>query len=60
MFDDFTSLIQIHYISQREDTDFWKYCKYEMKKTDKKSKLYFFCFYCTEITVDCSCRITET
>jgi hypothetical protein len=43
MFDDFTSLIQIHYISQREDTDFWKYCKYEMKKTDKIKEILEIC-----------------
>ena len=43
MFDDFTSLIQIHYISQREDTDFWKYCKYEMKKTDKIKEILEVC-----------------
>jgi tryptophan halogenase len=35
MWDDFRDLLQIHYITQREDTDFWKYCKYDLKKTDK-------------------------
>jgi tryptophan halogenase len=35
MWDDFRDLLQIHYITQREDSDFWKYCKYDLKKTDK-------------------------
>jgi tryptophan halogenase len=35
MVDDFRDLIQIHYMGGREDTDFWKYCKYDLKKTDK-------------------------
>lgn len=26
--------VQIHYISQREDTEFWKWCKYDMPLTD--------------------------
>jgi len=35
MWDDFRDLLQIHYVTQREDSDFWKYCKYDLKKTDK-------------------------
>jgi len=35
MWDDFRDLLQIHYITQREDSEFWKYCKYDLKKTDK-------------------------
>lgn len=26
--------VQLHYISKREDTEFWKWCKYEMPLTD--------------------------
>lgn len=25
--------IQLHYFTEREDTEFWKFCKYELKKT---------------------------
>lgn len=35
MWDDFKDLLQIHYVTEREDTPFWKYCKYDLKKTDK-------------------------
>lgn len=35
MWDDFRDLIQMQYITKREDSDFWKYCKYDLKKTDK-------------------------
>jgi tryptophan halogenase len=35
MWDDFKDLLQIHYVTQREDSEFWKYCKYDLKKTDK-------------------------
>jgi flavin-dependent dehydrogenase len=35
MWDDFRDLLQIHYVTQREDSEFWKYCKYDLKKTDK-------------------------
>jgi flavin-dependent dehydrogenase len=39
MVDDFRDLIQIHYMTQREDTSFWKYCKYELPKTDKVQEI---------------------
>lgn len=35
MWDDFKDLLQMHYITEREDSEFWKYCKYDLKKTDK-------------------------
>ncbi len=35
MWDDFRDLLQIHYVTEREDTEFWKYCKYELEKTEK-------------------------
>ena len=34
MVDDFKDLIQMQYMTDREDTEFWKYCKYELPKTD--------------------------
>lgn len=35
MVDDFRDLIQIHYMTKREDTEFWKFCKHSLTKTDK-------------------------
>ena len=32
--DDFRDLIQIHYMTQRNDTEFWKYCNNGLPKTD--------------------------
>jgi tryptophan halogenase len=45
MFDDVKDLIQMHYITEREDTEFWKYCKYEMKLTDKVKEILDICKY---------------
>jgi tryptophan 6-halogenase len=39
MVDDFRDLIQVHYMTDREDTEFWKYCKYELPKLDKVSEI---------------------
>lgn len=39
LFDDIKDLIQLHYMSEREDTPFWKYCKYDLKRTDKVSHI---------------------
>ena len=39
MVDEFRDLIQIHYMTQREDTPFWKYCKYDLQKTDKTQEI---------------------
>ena len=43
MWDDFRDLLQIHYITQREDSEFWKYCKYDLKKTDKVKHILEIC-----------------
>jgi tryptophan halogenase len=34
-FDDFRDLLQIHYMSKRNDSDFWKFVKNELVKTEK-------------------------
>jgi tryptophan halogenase len=34
-FDDNRDLMQIHYMGKRNDSDFWKFCHNELKKTDK-------------------------
>ena len=39
MVDEFRDLIQVHYMTEREDTPFWKYCKYELPKLDKVSEI---------------------
>lgn len=35
LFDDNRDLIQIHYCNKRDDSQFWKFCKNELKKTEK-------------------------
>ncbi len=40
LFDDNRDLIQIHYCNKRNDSDFWKFCKNELKKTDKVDYVY--------------------
>ena len=35
MWDDFRDLLQIHYITEREDSEFWRFCKNELKKTER-------------------------
>ena len=35
MVDEFRDLIQIHYMTKRDDSPFWKFCRNELKKTDK-------------------------
>jgi len=35
--------VQLHYVSQREDTEFWRWCKYDMPLTDfNKNTLCYF------------------
>jgi hypothetical protein len=34
LIDDVKDLIQLHYMTQREDTEFWKNYKYEVPKTE--------------------------
>jgi hypothetical protein len=45
LFDDIKDLIQLHYMTEREDTEFWKYCKYEMKRTDNVKDILEICKY---------------
>jgi tryptophan halogenase len=35
IYDDNRDLLQLHYLTDREDTPFWKFCKYELEKTQK-------------------------
>jgi tryptophan halogenase len=42
-FDDIKDLIQIHYMTQREDTEFWKNYKYEVPKTDNVQSILDVC-----------------
>jgi len=45
LFDDIKDLIQLHYMTDREDTEFWKYCKYDMKRTDNLKDILEICKY---------------
>lgn len=42
-FDDIKDLIQIHYMTKREDTEFWKNYKYEVPKTDNVQSILDVC-----------------
>ena len=42
-FDDIKDLIQIHYMTQREDTEFWKNYKYEVPKTENVQSILDVC-----------------
>lgn len=43
LFDEFRDLIQIQYVNDREDTDFWKYCKYALPRTDRVKQIIEVC-----------------
>ena len=43
MYDDFKDLLQIHYMTKREDSEFWKYVKYELPKTEKTKYMLEMC-----------------
>jgi tryptophan halogenase len=45
IFDSYRDLIQIHYITKREDSDFWKWVNNEMPKTDKVKEIIEICKY---------------
>ena len=45
LFDEFRDLIQIQYMNDREDTEFWKYCKYGLPKTDRVKQILETCKY---------------
>jgi tryptophan halogenase len=36
--DDYKDMLQLHYLSGRNDTDFWKWCRNEMKITDRNKE----------------------
>ena len=42
-FDDIKDLIQIHYMTQRKDTEFWKNYKYEVPKTENVQSILDVC-----------------
>jgi flavin-dependent dehydrogenase len=52
VFDDIKDLIQIHYMTDREDTEFWKYCKYGLKRTDKVKEILEMCKHRSPSTMD--------
>jgi tryptophan halogenase len=42
-FDDIKDLIQVHYMTEREDTEFWRNYKYEIPKTDNVQSILDVC-----------------
>lgn len=45
MVDDFRDLIQIHYMTKRDDSEFWKFCKNSLTKTDTTKYVLEMCRY---------------
>ena len=45
LIDQYADLIQLHYITKREDSAFWKYVKHELPKRDSVSYLIDICKY---------------
>jgi hypothetical protein len=43
MIDEFRDLIQIHYMTNREDTPFWKFVQTDLEKTDKVKEILEIC-----------------
>jgi hypothetical protein len=41
--DDYRDLIQMHYITKREDSEFWKYIKYELAISDRNKDVLNLC-----------------
>jgi tryptophan halogenase len=41
--DDYKDLIQMHYITKREDSKFWKYIKYELEITNRNKEVLELC-----------------
>ena len=41
--DDYKSLIQMHYITRREDSNFWKYVKYDLEITERNKEVLELC-----------------
>ena len=54
IFDDNRDLLQLHYMTNREDTEFWKYCKYALKRTDKTNEILEMCKYKSPSALDFS------
>jgi len=50
--DDFRDLIRVHYVNDREDTPFWKFCKYELKKTPQVESILEICKHRSPSTLD--------
>ena len=45
MFDDFRDLLQVHYMTKRDDSEFWKFVKNDLKITDKTKYMIEMCKY---------------
>ena len=45
MMDSYKGLIQLHYMTKREDSEFWKYCKYDLERLDDVKDIMEICEY---------------
>jgi tryptophan halogenase len=41
--DDYKDLIQMHYLTRREDSEFWKYMKYDLEVTERNKQVLELC-----------------
>ena len=41
--DDYVTFLQIHYLTKRNDSDFWKFCNHEMVKTERTKEIIKMC-----------------
>jgi len=52
MIDDFKDLLQVHYVTKRDDSDFWKWIKNELKLTPVVEGIVDICKYRSASTLD--------
>ena len=43
VFDEFKDLLQLHYMTKRSDSEFWRYCKDSLERTDKVKEILDIC-----------------
>ena len=45
MMDSYRGLIQLHYMTKREDSEFWRYCKNDLERLDDVKDIMEMCEY---------------
>ena len=52
LFDEFKDLLQLHYMTKRNDSEFWKYCKDSLERTDKVKEILEICKHKSPSMID--------